>query len=90
MSSTNKEVRKSAKNAFDKIQKKYVEVAEHEINSILQNKKIDDELRNFSRPDTARHLSDDISTDVVDAMIDSVSKNFKIAHDYYELKDNLL
>jgi len=89
MSSTNKEVRKSAKNAFDKIQKKYSEVAEHEINSILQNKKIDDELRNFSRPDTARHLSDDISTDVVDAMIDSVSKNFKIAHDYYELKAKL-
>ncbi len=89
ISSTNKEVRKDSAKAFNKIQSKYADIAEHEINSILQDKKVDDELRKIDRPDKGRHISDDISSEVVDVMIKSVSDNFQISKDYYKLKAKL-
>ena len=67
-----------------------VEVAESEINSILANKKIDDELRNAPRPDTLRHLADDIESEVVDSLIEAVSQRFPIPARYYALKAKLL
>ena len=85
-----KEIRDSAAKAFNKIQEKYVEIAEHEINSILQDKKIEDELRGFKRPDSERHNSDDIKTEVVDALIKAVSNRFDISKDYYKLKAKLM
>lgn len=89
MNSVNKDVRKDSAKAFNKIQSKYAEIAEHEFNSILQDKKINDELRKIDRPDLARHISDDISSEVVDVMIKSVSDNFQISKDYYKLKAKL-
>lgn len=89
MSSKDKDVRKDSAKAFNKIQSKYADIAEHEINSILQDKKVDDELRKIDRPDKGRHISDDISSEVVDVMIKSVSDNFQISKDYYKLKAKL-
>jgi oligoendopeptidase F len=65
-------------------------VAEHEINSILQDKKINDQIRGFDRPDQARHLSDDIESRVVDALCEAVKKRFDISARYYKLKAKLL
>ncbi len=90
MNSRKKAVRNAAAAAFNGILSKHVEVAEAEINSVLQNKKIDDELRGTPRPDTLRHLADDIESDVVDALIDSVARRFDISSRYYELKARLL
>ena len=89
MSSIDKAVRKDSATAFNEIQKKFADVAEHEINSILQNKKVDDELRKVDRPDRLRHLSDDIPSEIVDTVIDVVSNNFNISKDYYKLKAKL-
>lgn len=85
----NKKVRDSAAAAFNDILKDRAEIAEAEINSILHNKKIDDELRKVQRPDTLRHLSDDIDTEVVDSLLESVSSRFDIPRKYYELKAKL-
>jgi oligoendopeptidase F len=87
---TNKKVRDSAAQAFNDILEKYAEVAENELNSILQNKKIDDELRGLDRPDRGRHISDDIDTEVVDSLLETVSSQFGIAQKYYKLKAQLL
>lgn len=90
INSQKKEVRDSAAKAFNDILEKYVEVAEHELNSILLDKKINDRLRGFKRPDSARHISDDIDTEVVDCMIETVSRNFDIPKRFYKLKAKLL
>jgi oligoendopeptidase F len=90
MNSRKQRVRDSAAQAFNDILAKHVEVAECEINSVLANKKIDDELRNASRPDTLRHLADDIESDVVDSLIEAVSYRFPISARYYALKAKLL
>jgi oligoendopeptidase F len=90
MNSKDKRVRDSAATAFNHILTKNVEVAEAEINSVLQNKKVDDELRNTPRPDALRHLADDIDSEVVDTLVESVSRRFDIPSRYYSLKARLL
>jgi oligoendopeptidase F len=90
MNSKRKPVRNMAAAAFNGILGKHVDVAESEINSVLQNKKIDDDLRGTPRPDALRHLADDIESEVVDSLIDAVAKRFDIPRRYYALKAKLL
>jgi oligoendopeptidase F len=90
MNSKKKSVRNSAAKAFNDILRKNAEVAEAEINSVFANKKIDDELRCAPRPDTLRHIADDIESEVVDSLIEAVSKRFSVPARYYALKAKLL
>lgn len=82
-------VRDFAVKEFNDILLKNSDVAEMEINSILADKKINDELRGFERPDSARHMADDIDTEVVDSLIKAVSRRFDISRNYYDLKAKL-
>lgn len=83
-------VRDSAAKALNDILSKHSDVAEAEINSILQDVKTNQELRKISRPDLSRHLGDDIETETVDTLIKSVSDRFDISQEYYELKAKLM
>ena len=86
LSSTNKEVRDYASVQFNKVNKKYLEIAEFEINSILEYKKISDEYRKIPRPDLSRYIADDIDADVVDTLASVVTKHFDISQRYYSYK----
>jgi oligoendopeptidase F len=90
MNCQRKNVRDTANRAFNDILKKNVDVAEIEINSILANKKIDDEIRGVPRPDLLRHISDDIESGTVDALISAVSERFSISREFYKLKAELM
>ncbi len=90
LNSRQRRVRNSAAVAFNAILEQYVEVAEAELNAVLQNKKIDDELRGAPRPDTLRHIADDVETEVVDALLDAVERRFSVSARYYALKARLL
>jgi len=84
-----KSIRDSAAIAFNEILQQYAQVAENELNAVLYNKKIDDTLRKFPRPDTSRHLSDDIDSQMVDELLQTVSQRYAISHKFYELKAKL-
>ena len=90
ISSRKKEVRDGSAKAVNEILEKYVEVAEAELNAILADKKVNDELRGFERPDKGRHMGDDIDTEVVDALVEAVLDRIDIARKYYGLKAKLL
>ncbi|MEX0920238.1 MAG: M3 family oligoendopeptidase [Candidatus Pacearchaeota archaeon] len=90
MDNSQKEIREKASKAFNSIIKRYEDVAENELNAILENKKVDDELRDYKRPDESRHIEDDIETEIVDSLIDSVSDNFRISQRFYSLKAKLM
>lgn len=90
MDSKNKQVRDSAAKAFNEILKKWDDVAEAEINSVLESKKVNDTLRKIDRPDRLRHISEDIETEVVDTMLRSVTDRFDLGRRYYDLKAKLL
>lgn len=86
----NVKVRESAVKALYRMRERWASVAENELNSILEYKKTSDKLRNFERAESARHLSDDIDTEVVDAMIQSVVSNFNVVQDYFKFKAKML
>lgn len=90
LSNKDKKIRDDAGKAVNDILAKFNEVAEAEINAILANKKVDDELRKMPRPDFSRHLADDIETDVIDTLVDTVSKRYRISQRFYTLKAKLL
>lgn len=89
MNNKNKKTRDSAAKSFNEILIKHSDVAENELNSVLQDKKINDELRAYTRADKSRHIADDIETEVVDTVINTVSKNFDLSKRYYRLKSKL-
>lgn len=86
----NTNVRESAAKALYKISKRWAPVAENEINSLLEYKKTIDNLRGFNRPDSSRHLADDIDSEVVDAMVESVVNKYDIVKDYFKFKASVL
>ncbi|MDO8498787.1 MAG: M3 family oligoendopeptidase, partial [bacterium] len=90
LSSKKKKVRDIAAQAFNEILKKNIDVAEAELNSVLANKKVNDELRKMPRPDLGRHLADDISSEVVDSLVAAVASKVEVAQRYYRLKSKLL
>ncbi|MCK9578386.1 M3 family oligoendopeptidase [bacterium] len=90
ISSRKKDVRDCAAKALNEILEKYSDVAEHEINSILQDKKVNDDLRGYERPDSSRHIGDGIESEIVDCLVDSVSKRNDISARFYKLKASLL
>ncbi|MDO8509088.1 MAG: M3 family oligoendopeptidase [Nanoarchaeota archaeon] len=90
MSDQNKKVRDDAGSAFNEILAKNADSAEAEINAILSTKKTEDELRKMPRPDFSRHLGDDIDSEIVDVLINTVSSKFNIAKRFYALKAKLL
>ncbi len=87
--SKDKKVRDKAAEIFNHILDKNVDVAEIEFNSVLENKKINDHLRGFDRPDQARFISDDVEVETVDILVKTVTDNFDIAREYYKLKATL-
>lgn len=90
MNDTCTRVRNSAAAGIEDIINKNAFIVEKEFNSILENKKINDELRGYDRPDQSRVLANDISHEIVDTLAEVVTDNFKISRDYYALKAQLL
>lgn len=90
INSTKKKVRDRAAKEFNSVNRKYIEIAEYEMNSILERKQIQDEYRGKERPDLTRHLSTDIDTEIVDTLVDVVTKNFDISQKFYKKKAKLL
>jgi oligoendopeptidase F len=86
---SHKPTRDEAARAFQTIINRYVEIAEAELNSILEDKKINDELRHLARPDSFRHLADDVETEVVDTAIAAVRNGFAVSQRFYKLKAKL-
>ncbi|MFH1565624.1 MAG: M3 family oligoendopeptidase [bacterium] len=88
--SQDKKERDSAALALNDIFSKNTDMAENELNSILQSKKILDTLKTIKRPDLPRLISDDIKTEIVDSLLKTVSSRFDISQKYYQLKSKLM
>lgn len=83
-------IRAAAARALDDIFLNHADVAEAELNAILTAKRVNDDLRSVTRPDQLRHLTDDVNSEVVDALILTVAENFNLSRRYYALKANVL
>ncbi|MDR0369251.1 MAG: hypothetical protein LBH96_01610 [Candidatus Peribacteria bacterium] len=89
-SDKNAEKRQRAAQEINKAFFALAEVAENEINTILEYKKEIDKLRNFSYPEEASYLRDDIEKEVVEAMVQEVVNSNEISQQFYQFKAQLL
>lgn len=90
MRSKDKEERDIAKIEFEKIMEKYEDVAEVELNAVLETAKVEDELREFERPDESRIKDDLIDTDFIDSILEAVKEKFTLSQKYYSLLAKLI
>lgn len=82
-------IRKQAIKWINEIHFDAKELAENEINSILEYKKTVDDLRHFSSADEFVSLRDDISLDTINAMVDSVKDSYDFSREFYKFKASL-
>lgn len=82
-------IRTDAFNIINNILQKNSHIAEIEFNSVLEDHRINKQIRKFERFDSQRHNSDNIDSSVVDSLIKTVSDNFYISRKFYELKSKL-
>ncbi len=90
LSNKDKKIRDTAADVFNEILIKHLDIAEHEINSVLENKQINDNLRGYKCADESRFISDDVDAETVDTLVSVVSKRFNIAKEFYKLKAEVL
>jgi len=85
-----KDVRDFVAKNFLSINKRYEEIAEFEINSVLEDKSISDTYRKVPTPQTTRLLADDMQEDVIETLRNTVIENFDISKRFYKLKAKIL
>jgi oligoendopeptidase F len=65
-------------------------IAENEINAIVQDKKVNDELRGYKKPYDATLLGYECEEKTFLNLLEVVENNYQISRDYYKLKKSLL
>lgn len=56
-------------------------------NMVIKDKSIEDNKRKYKKPVSERNLSENVSDEVVDALAETIKKNYKnISHRFYKLK----
>ena len=59
-------------------------------NTLVQDKAIEDRLRQYSYPQQARHLANEVSKEVVETIVGVCDRNRGLVSDYYALKRKIL
>ena len=60
------------------------------MNTLAEDKKVEDHLRKFDFPEQARHLENETSREAVEAMCKVVEDNYGLVKDYYNFKKEVL
>ncbi len=64
--------------------------SEAEINAIVLSKKMRDELRGFKKPYSKTILEYQNNEKSIESLVETITKNFKIAHDFFKIKAKML
>ena len=79
-------LRDSAGEAMHRVLRTVSVAAEWEINSLLLDRRIEDELRSFDHPRSWRCLEDDVERDVVETAVAACTERYDVAHAFYRAK----
>lgn len=83
----NAETRAKAGKEIGRVSKENAPLMSLIYNMILKDKSIEDLKRKFKAPVSSRNLSEDVSDEMVEALAQTVRKNYKnISHRFYKLK----
>lgn len=85
-----RKIRKTAAKSFSKVLKKNVALLSYIFNQIKAERKIICDLRGYKNAEEPRHISNQISQNSVDALIQTSEKNFDLVVKFYKKKKELL
>ncbi|MBI5957580.1 MAG: oligoendopeptidase F, partial [Chloroflexi bacterium] len=85
-----RDVRKRAAAAFTDVMQKQLPVLTFVFNTLAAEKASDDRLRHYPSWVSSRNLANEVSDEVVDALINAVTSRYDIVERYYKLKRELL
>lgn len=88
--SDDQKIRREAVRAFTEGLLQKESIYTYVINSVVQDKSIDDKLRGFSYPEQSRHLKNEASKDAIEAMCMAVEENYELVRRYYGFKKQVL
>ncbi|BCD47841.1 Oligoendopeptidase F PepF [Helicobacter suis] len=85
-----RKLRKLAQKTLTKTLKKNRLVLTYVLNMVRKDSHIDTKLRHYEKPESFRHLSNQIPQESVDSMLEIVEENYPLVHRYYKNKAKLL
>jgi oligoendopeptidase F len=83
-------LRRAAAEALTVSLKHHEHVLTYIFNVLVQDHKVDDEIRSYVTPMSSRNLSNEIEQSTVDALVDACEAAHPTVHRYYRLKKRLL
>lgn len=88
--SPDRALRQAAADAFSNGLQEIERVVTFTFNTLLLDRKIDDELRKFESPDAHRHLSNELDKETVELVIGKCEQNYGLVERFYNLKRQIL
>ena len=82
--------RKEAAESISKVYKENSHKYGFILNTLLQDKKLNDQLRKYKYPQQATYLSEEVNKEIVDTMSSVISNNYDLAEKFYSRKSKLL
>ncbi len=87
ISSKNSKTRENAAKVFGKTLKQNIHLFSMITNTLSKDLQIDNSIRGFVKPDSSRHLSNQVDATDVECLSETVKKNYKnLSHRYYRYK----
>ena len=87
LSDRNRDMREAAAREIARVLKKNTSLFARVHNTLAKDKEVEDQWRKMPTPQTGRHLSNHVETEVVQALRDAVVAAYpKLSHRYYSLK----
>lgn len=85
-----RETRKAASEGLTRGLEKNSHVLTYIFNTLVNDHSVNDRLRSYEYPMHSRHLSNEIDSTTVDALVEACEKNYDMVSDYYRLKKKIL
>ena len=90
LSDHNEKIRQNAAESIESVFKSEVKTFTFITNTLSKDKITNDKWRNYASPVDSRNLSNNVENDVVEALSNCVTTNYKnISHRYYEIKSKI-
>lgn len=85
-----RKVRQYCDKEVKKVLQKYVDLAEYELNAILEDTHTTYKLKKIEQPYLPSILGDDLDPEIILLMNDQITKRFNLVHKYFQYKAKLL
>jgi oligoendopeptidase F len=85
-----RKLRESSAKSITSVYKKNARTFAYILNTLLHDKKITDDIRNYKFPQESTFLSDEVDAKTVVSMTDTIKSNYQLSEKFYKTKSKIL